>query len=165
MTKSLKARSSSSTAMPGQRNARTLAPLRTLVGIARRVGDHTALESVDSKYDMLVRNLKQYWAAYPGKKIVLFSFYRNTLHYLARRLAAEGIQSAVLHGGMDKHGVLRHFESTEGPDILISSEVASEGVDLQFSSLLINYDLPWNPPGSNSALVVSTGSDRKPRRS
>lgn len=119
--------------------------LRTLVGIARRVGDHTALEAVDSKYDMLVRNLKQYWAAYPGKKIVLFSFYRNTLHYLARRLAAEGIQSAVLHGGMDKHGVLRHFESTEGPDILISSEVASEGVDLQFSSLLINYDLPWNP--------------------
>ena len=51
----------------------------------------------------------------------------------------------MLHGGMDKHGVLRHFESTEGPDILISSEVASEGVDLQFSSLLINYDLPWNP--------------------
>lgn len=119
--------------------------LTTLVGISRRIGDHQALEMVDSKYAMLVANLKQYWQAYPDKKIVLFSFYRNTLHYLARRLEADGIRSAVLHGGMDKHAVLRNFASPEGPNILISSEVASEGVDLQFSSLLINYDLPWNP--------------------
>jgi superfamily II DNA or RNA helicase len=119
--------------------------LTTLVHISREIGDHKALEMVDSKYAMLIANLKQYWQAYPGKKIVLFSFYRNTLHYLARRLGADGIQSAVLHGGMDKQAVLRNFASPEGPDILISSEVASEGVDLQFSSLLINYDLPWNP--------------------
>lgn len=119
--------------------------LTTLVGISRRVGDHMALEDIDSKYALLVSNLKQYWQNYPDKKIVLFSFYRNTLHYLARRLERDGIRSAVLHGGMDKQAVLRSFASLEGPDILISSEVASEGVDLQFSSLLINYDLPWNP--------------------
>lgn len=119
--------------------------LTTLVGISRRIGDHKVLEEIDSKYALLVSNLKQYWQSYPGKKIVLFSFYRNTLHYLARRLQKEGIRSAVLHGGMDKQEVLCSFASSDGPDILISSEVASEGVDLQFSSLLINYDLPWNP--------------------
>lgn len=119
--------------------------LSLLVGISNRVGDPKMLEQHDSKYAELVTNLKAYWRAYPGKKIVLFSFYRNTLHYLARRLEKDGIGSAVLHGGMDKQAVLRAFASADGPDILISSEVASEGVDLQFSSLLINYDLPWNP--------------------
>ena len=50
-----------------------------------------------------------------------------------------------MHGGMDKQEALTRFSSEEGPNILLSSEVASEGVDLQFSSLLVNYDLPWNP--------------------
>ena len=48
-------------------------------------------------------------------------------------------------GGMDKHEAIRKFSHPDGADILLSSEVAAEGVDLQFSSLLINYDLPWNP--------------------
>ncbi|WP_257645610.1 helicase-related protein [Ottowia beijingensis] len=47
--------------------------------------------------------------------------------------------------GMDKHDALARFEKPDGANILLSTEVASEGVDLQFSSLLINYDLPWNP--------------------
>ncbi|MBK5965760.1 helicase [Thiocystis minor] len=119
--------------------------LITLVGIARRVGDHRALQADDSKYAELIANLIRYWRNYPDQKIVLFSFYRNTLHYLARRLEADGIASVVLHGGMDKQAALRHFESRDGPNLLLSSEVAAEGVDLQFSSLLINYDLPWNP--------------------
>jgi hypothetical protein len=119
--------------------------LQTLVGIARQVGDHKLLEASDSKYSALVSNIKAYWRDYPGKKIILFSFYRNTLHYLARRLAVDHVDSVVLHGGMDKQGALRHFASASGPNILLSSEVAAEGVDLQFSSLVINYDLPWNP--------------------
>ena len=41
--------------------------------------------------------------------------------------------------------MLTQFSSDAGIKILLSSEVASEGVDLQFSSLLVNYDLPWNP--------------------
>ena len=119
--------------------------IQTLVGISQRVGDPKALRQQDSKYEQLVTNLKKYWDDYPGKKIVLFSFYRNTLRYLRERLLADGIESIVLHGGMDKLGAIRTFESSNGPNILLSSEVASEGVDLQFSSLLINYDLPWNP--------------------
>lgn len=119
--------------------------MRIMVDISRQRGDAAALEKSDSKYDELVANLKAYWRQYPGQKVVLFSFYKNTLHYLARRLESEGIPSVKLHGGMDKHAAIRHFASIEGPNILLSSEVAAEGVDLQFSSLLINYDLPWNP--------------------
>lgn len=119
--------------------------LRKLVSIANDFGDFPALLACDSKYSELYKNLKLYWNQNPGKKVVLFSFYRQTLRYLEERLKEEGIASVVVYGGMDKHEALNRFESADGPNILLSSEVASEGVDLQFSSLLINYDLPWNP--------------------
>ncbi len=119
--------------------------LHELVSIAREVGNVSALKQHDSKYNELVLNLRRYWKSNTGKKVVLFAFYKNTLHYLADRLQAEGIASVIVHGGMDKQQALKEFEDPNGPNILLSSEVASEGVDLQFSSLLINYDLPWNP--------------------
>lgn len=119
--------------------------LRVLIAIARDVGDFEALQAEDSKFSELERHLKQYWLEYPDRKVVLFAFYRNTLYYLQERLARIGVRGAVLHGGMDKHDILRQFASADGPTVLLSSEVASEGVDLQFSSLVVNYDLPWNP--------------------
>ncbi len=119
--------------------------LRELVSIARTVGDAKALRQQDSKYQELVRSLRVYWKDHPGRKVVLFSFYKKTLHYLADRLAEDGMSAVVLYGGMDKAAALAAFEASDGPNILLSSEVASEGVDLQFSSVLINYDLPWNP--------------------
>lgn len=119
--------------------------LSELVSISREVGNVAELRKHDSKYRELVTSLKRYWKANPSKKVVLFAFYKNTLHYLAERLQEDGVDSVVLHGGMDKQQALKMFEDPNGPSILLSSEVASEGVDLQFSSLLINYDLPWNP--------------------
>lgn len=119
--------------------------LTILSGIARQCGDYEHLASQDSKFSVLFSGLKRYWQDNPGKKVVLFAFYRNTLYYLAQKLADVGVRSVVLHGGMDKGEVLRSFEGDESVQILLSSEVASEGVDLQFSSLLVNYDLPWNP--------------------
>lgn len=119
--------------------------MEQLIAISKAVGDYASLAEHDGKYRSLLESLRNYWAENPENKIVLFSFYRATLRYLAERLARDGIQAAVLHGGMDKHAVLRHFATPEGPPILLSSEVAAEGVDLQFSSLVINYDLPWNP--------------------
>lgn len=116
-----------------------------LTSIAQECGDYKRLAAEDSKFRVLLQSLKGYWRGNPGKKVVLFAFYRNTLHYLAHRLAETGIRSVVLHGGMDKTEVLRSFEQDDAVHVLLSSEVASEGVDLQFSSLLVNYDLPWNP--------------------
>lgn len=119
--------------------------LTVLTTIAHECGDYERLAADDSKFRVLLQSLKGYWQGNPGKKVVLFAFYRNTLNYLARRLAEAGIQAVVLHGGMDKTAVLRSFERDDAVHVLLSSEVASEGVDLQFSSLLVNYDLPWNP--------------------
>lgn len=106
-----------------------------------------ALRRHDSKFDCLSEVLHDFFSRYPSEKVVLFSYFRGTLNYLAERLGASGVQSLVLMGGMkeDKTDVIERFRTDPTIRILLSSEVASEGVDLQFCRFLINYDLPWNP--------------------
>lgn len=119
--------------------------LSLLIEVTRENSNYEELRNGDSKYGELLKALKGYWRENPGKKVVLFSFFRGTLHYLHERLAEDGVQAVLVMGGMDKQEAIRKFAQPTGADILLSSEVAAEGVDLQFSSLLINYDLPWNP--------------------
>lgn len=104
------------------------------------------LEMMDSKYNALMKGLKSYYKENPDKKVVLFSFYRNTIKYLSRRFDADGIKSCVLMGGSDdKYDVMQKFKDDPSIRIMLSTEVGSEGVDLQFCDTEINYDLPWNP--------------------
>ncbi|WP_134500735.1 SNF2-related protein [Microvirga pakistanensis] len=104
-------------------------------------------EANDSKYEKFSAFLKERWAQDPSEKIVVFSFYRGTIRYLERRLRAEGAPVAVILGGMGeaKQDELARFADPSGARILLSSEVGSEGIDLQFSRVVVNYDLPWNP--------------------
>jgi len=116
-----------------------------LSSIVAQIGSYQELRQQDSKYNELRKNLMKYWEEKPDKKVILFSFYRRTLEYLHERLAEDGVESIVLYGGMDKQAAIDQFRSDKNIRIILSSEVASEGVDLQFCSLVINYDLPWNP--------------------
>lgn len=116
-----------------------------LVQIARRLGDFQELRANDSKFKTLEANLRRYWAEYPDGKVVLFSYFRETLRYLDERLREIAVSSMTLMGGDDKEAALEAFERSSTLKILLSSEVASEGVDLQYCGLVINYDLPWNP--------------------
>lgn len=102
---------------------------------------------VDSKYKHLLTALTTYWQQHPDSKVVLFAFFKPTLRYLAKRLAEDGIPSLMLTGDIagDKQGVVDEFAKPASPKILLSSEVGSEGLDLQFASVVVNYDLPWNP--------------------
>jgi len=119
--------------------------LEQLIQIVHEVGNFASLRRNDSKYAELLRHLREYLREYPDNKVVLFSFYRGTLAYLQERLKEDGVSAIVLQGGMDKQAAIKKFAEPAGPSVLLSSEVAAEGVDLQFSSLLVNYDLPWNP--------------------
>lgn len=105
------------------------------------------LKDNDGKYNRLRRLLKDYLRENPGEKVVLFSTFKPTLRYLADRLSHDGITSIVLRGGVraDKDEIVRRFKSFDGPQVLLSSEVGGEGIDLQFCRVLVNYDLPWNP--------------------
>lgn len=82
------------------------------------------------------------------EKVVIFAYYRPTLAYLHRRLRQAGYSVASIHGGVDheqRWEELARFKDPDGPRILLSSEVGSEGIDLQFCRIVVNYDLPWNP--------------------
>ena len=109
--------------------------------------DLQALRDNDSKYEKFRNTVLGYLEKNPGEKIIVFSFYRKTLSYLEERLSEDGVQSQVLIGGMKetKQDVIQEFQDSKNIRLLLSSEVASEGVDLQFCRVLINYDLPWNP--------------------
>jgi superfamily II DNA or RNA helicase len=109
--------------------------------------DYSELERQDTKYQELISFLHQELQKHPYEKFVLFAYFRGTLHYLQRRLEADQICTYLIMGDMGdtKWEVLKSFENSKEPSILLSSEVGSEGIDLQFCRILINYDLPWNP--------------------
>ena len=125
-----------------------LGPLtEQLVHEAFTMGDPSELRENDSKYYRLRAVLKRHLNDNPDEKIVLFAYFRPTLRYLKERLTKDGISCIVLMGGanIDKDEIINTFATKDGLSVLLSSEVASEGVDLQFSKVLVNYDLPWNP--------------------
>jgi len=105
------------------------------------------LRDEDSKFDAFYGTVQTYWTEHPDSKIVVFSYFLATLDYLAERLEEKGIASQILVGGAkeSKQDAIDRFRDTPETKMLLSSEVVSEGVDLQFCRTLINYDLPWNP--------------------
>ncbi len=127
-----------------------------LLGKIRSIGEH------DSKYTVfkqLVENIRA--VSTDNRRIIVFSFYTETLKYLRRKLVAEGYSVALMYGktpdetperqrdedGFQIYGrsdIMRDFEAGKY-DILLASEVGGEGLDFQFCSSLINYDLPYNP--------------------
>ena len=116
--------------------------------VARSLNGHIRLEALlehDSKYMKLEALIREYIHSYPGEKIIVFSYFRGTLTYLSKRLGEVGISNLVVMGGDDKQARIDEFRESSRYSVLLASEVAAEGVDLQFMRLLINYDLPWNP--------------------
>lgn len=86
-----------------------------------------------------------------GRKLIVFTEHKDTLEYLERRLINYlGRPEAVvaIHGGLSREERrLRQSYFSQDPRalILVATDAAGEGVNLQQAHLLINYDLPWNP--------------------
>lgn len=121
--------------------------VREISSRVARNADFTELRRHDSKYARFRAMVLAFLRDHPSEKLVVFSYFRATLGYLFERLAEEGVRCATLVGdaNIDKEAVLADFRDRAGPRILLSSEVGSEGIDLQFCRVLVNYDLPWNP--------------------
>jgi len=132
----------------GDDSEKKLGPLvQTLVDNVSDLGDFDELWENDSKYHRLLEVLRTYLEQHSEEKIILFSYFKPTLYYLEERLSNDNITCQMLTGDTkgSKQDIIDKFRDSESTRILLASEVAAEGVDLQFSRLLINYDLPWNP--------------------
>ena len=99
----------------------------------------------DAKLDRLLGIIDEVTNKH-NKKLIIFSIFRKTLIYLDIRLKKTGIESAIIHGDINNRSeVLQNFKDNPNKKILLTSEVGSEGLDMQFCDALVNYDLPWNP--------------------
>jgi len=86
-----------------------------------------------------------------SRKIIIFTEHRDTLRYLVARigevLRAPGAVVEI-HGGMRRDQRLdaqRRFTDGANTVVLVATDAAGEGVNLQRAHLMVNYDLPWNP--------------------
>jgi len=87
----------------------------------------------------------------PHQKLVVFTEHRDTLSYLEKNVATFlGRPEAVvfIHGGMgreERMKVQESFKHDPQVNVLIATDAAGEGINLQRAHLMVNYDLPWNP--------------------
>jgi len=114
------------------------------------------------KSRLLVELLRRYHAA--GDKVVVFTAFRHTLGFLAGLAAAADLPAAIYHGGLsrrDKEEAVRSFHD-ELP-VLLTTEAAGEGRNLQFCHVMVNFDLPWNPMQIEQRLgrIHRIGQDRE----
>ena len=117
------------------------------VSISISAQDLATLQAEDSKYQELVTFLKENLGKNSAEKFVVFAYFRATLRYLQSRLQKDGINTSCIMGDMGdaKWDTVEYFRDANGPSVLLSSEVGSEGIDLQHCRFVVNYDLPWNP--------------------
>jgi hypothetical protein len=82
-----------------------------------------------------------------GEKLVIFTEHKDTLLYLEERLSNDGYTVATIHGGklVDERREAQWAFAKPETQILIATDAAGEGINLQFCRLLINWDIPWNP--------------------
>ena len=110
-----------------------------------------SLPEEDPKFDSVLEIIKEKQTA-ENNKIILFSTFRHTLAYLKQKLRAEGLRVEQIDGSVKddaRYELRKQFElpkeDENAIDILLFTEVGSEGLDYQFCDMMINYDLPWNP--------------------
>ena len=109
------------------------------------------LPKEDPKFDQMLKVVLEKQKL-ENNKIIIFSTFRYTLGYLRRKLEDAGLRVAQVDGGIKdsmRQELRARFEmpkdDNDAIDILLFTEVGSEGLDYQFCDMMINYDLPWNP--------------------
>lgn len=96
------------------------------------------------KADVLLQLLARHSAQ--GEKVAVFTGFHETLGFLVELLEAAGVPTAAYHGRLsrrDKEAAVVAFR--DRVPVLVTTEAAGEGRNLQFCHVLVNFDLPWNP--------------------
>lgn len=139
-------------------SARTLAELEAEIATLRRLeasADAVRRSGVDKKWTELRGILsdapEMFEADGTRRKLIVFTEHRDTLNYLVNRLTGYlGRPEAVvtIHGGVareQRRVAQERFTQDPSCQVLVATDAAGEGINLQRAHLLVNYDLPWNP--------------------
>ncbi|MCB2286900.1 DEAD/DEAH box helicase [Clostridium algidicarnis] len=103
-------------------------------------------EYLDAKVEALIEILDNLYVEQKDRKVIIFTEFVSTQKFLKTYLETNDYKVSVLNGSMDieeRNDVLKEFKTVS--DVLISTDAGGEGLNLQFSNVVVNYDLPWNP--------------------
>ena len=96
------------------------------------------------KGDVLLEKLRP--LSERGEKALVFTGFRATLDHMVTQVEQEGIRTAVYHGSLARAAKERAIAAfRDDVPVLLSTESAGEGRNLQFCHIMVNLDLPWNP--------------------
>jgi superfamily II DNA or RNA helicase len=116
--------------------------LERLVQLARQ----TERTVPETKFEELRNVLSQHIAG-RNERLLIFTEHKDTLDFLLNKLMNLGFTCCTIHGGMPLQKRIdaerEFFEHT--PSVMVATEAAGEGMNLQFCALMVNYDIPWNP--------------------
>ncbi|MEL4506017.1 helicase-related protein [Luteococcus sp. H138] len=128
-----------------------LAELGMLIGKAAQV----RASGTDKKWSELSRILQDETIARATdgrpRKLIVFTEHRDTLNYLQQRISSllgRPEQVVAIHGGVsrvERRQITEEFTHNPDVQILLATDAAGEGLNLQVAHLMVNYDLPWNP--------------------
>jgi superfamily II DNA or RNA helicase len=120
-----------------------------------RMANEVRTSGVDRKWDELSQLLQDNGNMFGPdglrEKLIIFTEHRDTLRYLTDKIRSLfGNDKAVvtIHGGLlrnERRKVEELFKQDKEVRILIATDAAGEGINLQRAHLMVNYDLPWNP--------------------
>ncbi len=116
--------------------------LELIISVAKQA----EFQHPDVKVETLTDTIDSILNAESDQKIIVFTEFVATQAYLQQLLENKGYTVSILNGGMsieERNEALREFR--ERTSIFISTDAGGEGLNLQFSNIIINYDLPWNP--------------------
>jgi superfamily II DNA or RNA helicase len=113
--------------------------------IVKELKEQAENVDVDSKAERLRKFVEGILEEDPEEKILIFTEYTDTLEYLREDILPD-YEVAQIHGGVDhdrRRAEQRKFENEV--NIMLATDAAQEGINLQFAHIMVNYDLPWNP--------------------
>lgn len=102
----------------------------------------------EAKVSELRRVLEERLRYYPEEKLLIFSEFKDTVLALRRKIESWGFRTAMIHGEMDLEQRMaqeRIFRHDDRVQVMVATDAAAEGINLQFCRFEINFDLPWNP--------------------
>jgi SNF2 family DNA or RNA helicase len=138
--------------------AQTIAELKAEIAILKEL-EQAALQlrqsRTDRKWDELSRLLQNQTEMFDAhghrRKLIIFTEHRDTLNYLQDRIGSligKPESVVTIHGGMgrdERKKAESLFTQDKHTEVLVATDAAGEGINLQRAHLMVNYDLPWNP--------------------
>ena len=115
------------------------------LSMVRELYNQAKAIDVDSKAERLRNYVDGILEEDPEEKILIFTEYTDTLEYLRDRVFQDR-DVAEIYGDLSQTQREQQFEKFEGPaNVMLATDAAREGLNLQFAHIMVNYDLPWNP--------------------